>query len=48
VEFSRQKYCSGLPFPPLEDLPDPGIKPISAASPALIGGFFTLSYLGSP
>ena len=30
--FSRQEYWSGLPFPFLEDLPDPGIKP---ASPAL-------------
>ena len=29
---------SGLPFPSLEDLPDPGIKP---ACPALAGGFFT-------
>ena len=48
VEFSRQKYWSGLPFLPLEDLPDLGIKPLSAASPALVGGFFTLSYLGSP
>ena len=24
--FSRQEYWSGLPFPPPEDLPDPGIK----------------------
>ena len=24
--FSRQKYWSGLPFPPPGDLPDPGIK----------------------
>ena len=24
--FSRQEYWSGLPFPPLGDLPDPGIK----------------------
>ena len=24
--FSRQKYWSGLPFPFLGDLPDPGIK----------------------
>ena len=29
--FPRQKYWSGLPFPPLEDLPDPGIKPESPA-----------------
>ena len=27
--FSRQEYWSGLPCPPLEDLPDPGIKPAS-------------------
>ena len=27
--FSRQEYCSGLPFPSPEHLPDPGIKPRS-------------------
>ena len=32
VEFSRQKYWSGLPFPSPEDLPNPGIE---AGSPAL-------------
>ena len=25
--FSSQEYCSGLPFPSPENLPDPGIKP---------------------
>ena len=40
--FSRQ-YWSGWPFPPLGDLPDPGIKPMSLASPALAGGFFSTS-----
>ena len=30
--FSRQEYCSGLPFLPSGDLPDPGIK---LGSPAL-------------
>ena len=30
--FSRQEYWSGLPFPSLGDLPNPGIKP---GSPAL-------------
>ena len=25
--FSRQEYWNGVPFPSLEDLPDPGIKP---------------------
>ena len=29
--FPRQKYWSGLPFPPPEDLPDPGIEPTSPA-----------------
>ena len=33
--FPRQEYWSGLPFPPPGDLPDPGIKPASPASPAL-------------
>ena len=33
--FFRQEYWSGLLFPPLGDLPGPGIKPTSPASPAL-------------
>ena len=36
--FSRQEYWSGLPFPPPEDIPYPGIEP---ESPALASGFFT-------
>ena len=39
--FFRQEYWSGLPFSTPGDLPDPGIKPGSLASPALAGGFFT-------
>ena len=35
--FPRQEYWSGLPFPSLGDLPNPGIEP---ASPALTGGCF--------
>ena len=31
MEFSRQEYWSGLPFPPPGDLPDPGIEPRSPA-----------------
>ena len=27
--YSRQEYCSGLPFPSPGDLPDPGIEPRS-------------------
>ena len=36
--FSRQEFWSGLPFPPPEDLPEPGIEPMSHASPALTTG----------
>ena len=46
--ISQQEYWSGLPFPPPGDLPDPGIKPASPASPALAGRFFTTESLGSP
>ena len=38
---SRQEYWSGVPFPTLRDLPDPGIKLVSLTSPALAGWFFT-------
>ena len=31
MEFSRQEYWSGLPFPSPKDLPNPGIKPRSPA-----------------
>ena len=36
--FSRQEYCSGLPFSSPGDLPDSGIETMS---PALAGRFFT-------
>ena len=45
MEFSRQEYWSGLPFPSPENLPNPGIKPVS---PALTGGFFTTEPPGKP
>ena len=35
--FPRQEYWSGLPFPSLGDLPDPGMEPMSLA---LAGIFF--------
>ena len=41
MEFSRQEYWSGLPFPPLRDLPNPDIKLASPVAPGLAGGFFT-------
>ena len=34
MEFSRQEYWSGLPFPSPGDLPEPGIEPRSPALPA--------------
>ena len=40
MEFSKQEYQSGLPFPPSGDLPDSGIKP---AFLGLAGGFFTIN-----
>ena len=43
MEFSRQEYWSGLPCPSPGDLPNPGIKAESVMSPALAGGFFTMS-----
>ena len=36
---------SGLPFPPPGDLSNPGIEPTSLVSPALAGGFFTVSWV---
>ena len=42
--FSRQEYWSGLPG----DLPDPGVEPMSLASPALAGDFFTTEPPGKP
>ena len=41
--FSRHEYWSELPYPLPEDLPDPGIKPISLMPLRLAGGFFTTS-----
>ena len=31
IEFSKQEYWSGFPFPSPEDLPDSGIEPRSPA-----------------
>ena len=45
VEFSKQEYWGGLPFPSSGDLPDPGIEPKCSA---LHADSFTLSYQGSP
>ena len=43
--FPRQEYWSGLPFPSLGGLPDPGIEPVS---PALQVNSLPLSHQESP
>ena len=43
MEFSRQEYRSGLPFPTPRDLSNSGIKPVS---PALAGRFLTTAPSG--
>ena len=48
IEFSKQEYRSGLPFPIPGDLPDPGIKPKSPVSLALQADSLPLHHLGSP
>ena len=39
MEFSRQEYWNGLPFPTPRHLPNPGIKPVSLGPPVLAGRF---------
>ena len=48
MEFSRQEYWSGLPFPPPGALPDSGIKPASPVSPALQVDSLPAEPLGKP
>ena len=45
MEFPKQEYSSGLPFPPPGDLPYPGIKPTLLHWQA---DSLPLSHLGSP
>ena len=45
MEFSRSEYWSGQPFPSPEDLPNPGIKPMS---PTLQRILYQLSHKGRP
>ena len=45
MEFSRQEYWSGLPFPSPGDLPDPGIAP---GSPAFQADALTSEPPGKP
>ena len=45
VDFSRQEYCSGLPFPSLGDLPNPVIE---LGSPELQADSLPPEPLGKP
>ena len=45
IEFLKQGYWSGLPFPSSGDHPDPGIEHTSSAE---TGGFFTHEPPGKP
>ena len=45
MDFSKQEYWSGLPFPSLGDLSDPGTE---CMPPALAGGFFAIEPSGKP
>ena len=40
MRFPKQQYWSGLPFPAIGDLPNPGIKPTSLT---LASRFFSTS-----
>ena len=46
--FPRKEYWSGLPFPPLGDLPNSGIELTSLVPPELSGSFFTTVPPGKP
>ena len=48
MEFSRHEYRGGWPHPPLEALPDLGIKPMFPAAPALQADSLLMSHCGSP
>ena len=47
MDFPGKKHRSGLPFPPPEDLPDPGVELSPPGSPALAGRFFTTESAGN-
>ena len=48
MEFSRQEFRRGLPFPSPGDLPDPGMEPVFPESPYWQADSLPLSHLRSP
>ena len=47
MEFPRQEYWRGLPFPSPQDLPDPEIEPESPVYPTLQILYFLLNAIFS-
>ena len=48
MQFIRQEYWSGVPFPTSGDTPKSGTISVSPESLALAGGFFTTERPGEP
>ena len=48
TEFCRQEYWNGLPLSIPGNLPNPEIKPVSLASPAVAGDSLPLAKAGKP
>ena len=48
MKFSRQEYCSGLPFPSPGELPHPGIEPRSSRIARALQEDSGLGHQGSP
>jgi len=48
MRFLRPEYWSVLPLPSPEDLPNPGMEPVSLVFPALEGRLFTTEPPGKP
>ena len=48
MEFLRQAYWSGLPFPSSGDCPNPVTETASLESLALAGRFYTTALSGKP
>ena len=48
MEFSRQEYWSGLPFPTPGDFPDPATEPTSLGLLHWQADSLPLGHLGSP
>ena len=48
MEFPRQEYQKGLPFPSPRDLPNPGIQPASPVSPVLQADSLSAELSGKP